>query len=307
MNKLIISIVLILQFVFANSQEDESLIYYSIELEGFTVHSSNEFDSKRFMKQVMDDSSFYQSFKNLRYYNHFSNGKIWVYNKKNYEKAYEYISVKQKREKNMMWQNQTVEESEGKMRNRKGELKFVTASMYYDLFFPSDTVYVNKKITNVHNEPVGDSKFDQYKHQLKLMMFNPGEDVAGVPIVGKKMSIFDEDMVPFYNYKVIESNFQDKPCYLFSVVAKPEFKKSKTVIKSLYTYFDKTNMDVLQREYYMEYSSLLFQFKVKIFVKNIQIGDKLVPKEIKYNGWWDVPFKTTETLKFWITTSNWFK
>lgn len=289
------------------AQEDDTLIYYSIQLEGFTVHSSNEFDAKRFMNQVMNDSSFYQAFKNLRYYNHIANGRIWVFNKKNDEKAYEYITADQHRKDNLMWQVQNVLESEGKMRNRKGELKFVTASMYYDLFFPSDTIPVSDQITNIHNEQVGDSKFDEYKHQLKIMMFNPGEDVDGVPIVGKKMSIFDEDMVPYYDYKVSEVNFHGKPCYLFSVIAKPEFSKSKTVIKTLYTYFDKENMDVLQREYFMEYSSVLFQFKVKIFVENEQKDNLLVPKEIKYNGWWDVPFKTTETLKFHITTSDWFK
>ena len=285
--------------------QDDSLLFESIQLKGFTVHSLNSFDSKRFMNQVMQDSSFYQAFKNLRFYNHHSIGKIWVYNKKHNEKAFEYIEVDQKKTGGLMFQEKNVIETQGKLRNRKGELRFVTASMYYDLFFPEDTVYVNPEITNIHDEPYGNSKFAEYKHQLKLMMFNPGEDIKGVPIVGKKMSIFDEDMLKFYDYKVSEAIFQHRDCYLFTVQAKPEFSKSKTVVKTLFTYFDKKTMNVLQREYYMEYSSFLFQFKVKISVENRLQNSYLLPYEIKYNGWWDVPFKTTETLKFHIINSHW--
>ena len=135
------------------------------------------------------------------------------------------------------------------------------------------------------------------------MMFNPGEDISGVPIVGKKMSIFDNDMVEFYDYKVSIITFNGIECYQFSCIAKPECKENKTVIKYLATVFHKENMAVLNRQYLMRYKSILFQFDVKINVKNEISNGIITPLSISYTGYWDIPFKTQEKIAFTITNS----
>lgn len=203
-----------------------------------------------------------------------------------------------------MWQNREILSSYGKIRNRKGNYRFVTAEMYYHTFFPEDTIPVSTTMTKVKDEPVGDSKRSQHKHDLKLMMFNPGEDISGVPLIGKKMSIFDDDMVPFYDYKISIISFEGKECYQFACIAKPKFKEHETVTKYLVTVFDKNTLEVLSRKYEMKYKSILFQFDVVIDVKNKVQDGIILPSEVSYKGYWDIPFKTQETITFEIKNTD---
>lgn len=285
------------------SQEDEK-IYNSIQLDTLTIFAQNEFDTKTFIQRIKDDTTFYQAFKNLRYYPHKALGDLWVYNKREKEKATEKISVTQYLDESYMWQDRKTISSSGKLRTKKGKYRFTTAEIYYDIFFPLDTIPVSTEIPNVKEESAGKSKKSKYIHDLKLMMFNPGEDISGVPIVGKKMSIFDNDMVEYYDYKVSIINFHGMECYQFSCIAKPEYKEHKTVIKYLTTVFNKENMAVLNRQYSMRYKSILFQFDVKINVRNEMVNGIITPLSISYTGYWDIPFKTQEKIAFTIINSG---
>ena len=285
------------------SQEDEK-IYNSIELDTLTIFAQNEFDTKVFIQIIKDDTTFYQAFKNLRYYPHKALGDLWVYNKREKEKAIEKISVTQHLDKPYMWQDRKTIYSSGKLRTKKGKYRFTTAEIYYDIFFPSDTILVATEISTLKEESVRNNKKSKYIHDLKLMLFNPGEDISGVPIVGKKMSIFDNDMIEYYDYKVSIINFNGTECYQFSCVAKPEHKEYKTVIKYLTTVFEKETMAVLNRQYSMQYKSILFQFDVKINVRNEMANGIIIPLSISYTGYWDIPFKTQEKIAFTITNSG---
>ena len=288
---------------FLIAQEEEK-IYNSVQLDTLTIFAENEFDIKTFIQRIKDDTTFYQAFKNLHYYPHKALGNLWVYNKREKEKAAEKISIIQHLEKSYMWQDRKTISSSGKLRTNKGKYRFITAEIYYDIFFPSDTIPVSTEITNVKDETVGKGKKSKYKHDLKLMMFNPGEDISGVPIVGKKMSIFDNDMVKYYDYKVSIINYNGIECYQFSCLAKPEHKEYKTVIKYLTTVFNKETMAVLNRQYSMRYKSILFQFDVKINVRNEMKHGTIIPLSISYTGYWDIPFKTQEKIAFTITNSG---
>ena len=296
-----ISLLSISSFIF--SQEDEK-IYNSIQLDPITISTQNEFDIKAFILRIKEDTTFYQAFKNLKYYPHKAIGNLWVYNKKEKEKATEKISVTQHLDKSYMWQERKTISSSGKLRTKKGKYRFTTAEIYYDIFFPSDTISASTEIPNVKEESVGNSKKSKYIHDLKLMMFNPGEDISGVPIVGKKMSIFDNDMVEYYDYKVSIINFNGNECYQFSCIAKSEYKEYKTVIKYLTTIFNKETMAILNRTYSMRYKSILFQFDVEIHVTNKVENGIIHPVLIDYSGYWDIPFKTQETITFTIKNSD---
>jgi hypothetical protein len=297
----LISFSFISSFLFAQEKEK---IYNSIQLDTLTIFAENEFDIKTFIHRIKDDTTFYQAFINLRYYPHKALGNLWVYNRREKEKAAEKISVIQHLNKSYMWQDRKTISSSGKLRTKKGKYRFTTAEIYYDIFFPSDTIPVSTDISNVKEESVEKSKKSKYIHDLKLMMFNPGEDISGVPIVGKKMSIFDNDMVQYYDYKVSIITFNGMECYQFACVAKPEYKKYKTVIKYLTTVFHKETMMVLNRQYSMRYKSILFQFDVKINVRNEISNGIITPLSISYTGYWDIPFKTQEKIAFTIVNSD---
>ena len=72
------------------------------------------------------------------------------------------------------------------------------------------------------------------------------------------------------------------------------------MIKYLETYFDKTNFQVIARNYHLKYSGSLFDFDVKMDIKLKKLGNKYLPELIKYDGNWDVPAKRRETSKFSI-------
>ena len=300
-----IAVIISFSFIsnFLLAQEEEK-IYSSVQLDTLTIYAANEFDIKTFIRRIKDDTTFYQAFKNLNYYPHKAQGNLWVFNKREKETAAEKVSVIQHLEKSYMWQDRKTISSSGKLRTKKGKYRFTTAEIYYDIFFPSDTIAVSTEITNVEDETVGKGKKSKYKHDLKLMMFNPGEDISGVPIVGKKMSIFDNDMVKYYDYKVSIINYNGIECYQFSCLAKPEYKEHKTVIKYLTTVFNKETMAVLNRQYSMRYKSILFQFDVKINIRNEMSNGIIIPLSIDYNGYWDIPFKTQEKIAFTIENNS---
>jgi hypothetical protein len=297
---------ILLIFTSANSQkligQSDSLIR-CITLDNFSIVASSEFNINKFIARVKEDTSFYQAFKNYNYYNHTTTGHISVLNRKELIKASETIhtsqkTLPQKGFSKLKWQNQKIQQTEGKMRDRKGNFKFTTAEMYYETFFIEDTVSVSNQITSVNDEYVGNSKASQHKHDLKVVMFNPGSDVKGIPIIGKKMSIFDDDMVLYYDYSISKRLFNGSYCYVFSCLAKEKYREDKTVIKYLITYFDAETMLVLKREYKMKYSSLLFQFDVDIKVENQLKNEVIIPKSIIYDGEWDIPFKSSEKFHF---------
>ena len=35
------------------------------------------------------------------------------------------------------------------------------------------------------------SRFDKYKSELKKFMFNPGQEIASVPLIGDKLALFE--------------------------------------------------------------------------------------------------------------------
>ena len=63
-------------------------------------------------------------------------------------------------------------------------------------------------------------------------------------------------------------------------------------------------MAVLNRQYSMRYKSILFQFDVKINVRNEMRHGTIIPLSISYTGYWDIPFKTQEKIAFTITNSG---
>lgn len=298
---LLILISFISSFIF--SQEGDK-VFESIKLDTLTILARSEFDAKLFIQRIKEDTTFYQAFKNLRFYPHHANGNLWVYNKREKEKASEQLDVMQYLDNLLMWQDHKIVSSSGKLRTKKGKYRFTTAEIYYNTFFPKDTMTVSTTITKIKDESIGNSKRARYKHNLKLLIFNPGEKISGIPIIGKKMSIFDDEMVEYYDYKVSIISYNGIKCYQFSCIAKPEYKEKKTVIKHLVTVFNKETMAVLNREYSMRYNSILFQFEVNIKVTNKLENGIIYPVLINYSGYWDIPFKTQEAIAFTIKNSD---
>jgi len=270
------------------------------------ISADKKFDVENFIEVVIADSTFYQAFLNLKYYPHLFTGSMTVRNKKELEKG----SLKRKAIQSLENEHRIVEITEeeitGKLMNKKGEFNYLTAEMYDEIFFPKKPEKVSTKIVQLKQEENTGSKMDKYKSQVKKMMFNPGSEINSVPFIGDKMAIFSQDMIKYYNYHISSGYTADSVyCYVFDVTAKPEYRQGATVIKHMKSYFDKKSLNVMDREYQLQYKSPIMEFDIFMEVKNTFLGGNLIPKYVRYDGQWDIPFKKAEIIKFTIDNYNW--
>jgi hypothetical protein len=286
------------------AQEPDGVVK-AVQLKEFIITAEEGMDAQGFMDAVMIDSSFYQAFLNLKYFPHRMESFLEVRNKGEKEKA----NLRRRANQSLVSGKRTIEITSeivsGKLYNRKGEHRYLTAQMYDEVFFPKEPESVSRNISKLEQEEVKGSKLEEYKSQLKKMMFNPGQEIVSVPFIGDKMDIFSPDMTEYYDYSVFSAYNPDSVwCYVFLVEAKPEFSKNKTVIKRMTSYFDKATMEVMNREYSLSNNTLFFEFDIWMKVDNKRIGKEVVPTRIQYDGEWDIPFKSVENITFDIRCSN---
>lgn len=286
--------------------QSDSLMRF-VELDPVVVVAQGEgFDVTAFVKQVMDDTTFYKAFLNMKTFPHKVRSGLKVRNKKEKETA------SLSREGQLVMDGKlnvridlTVDEEDGKLKNRKGEFRYLTAEMYDEVFWPKGSYPANNTIKNREQELVKGGKIEEYKSELKKFMFNPGQEIGTVPFIGKKMALFAEHMVKYYNYRIWSDKRSGRACWVFSADAKPEFKANKTVIKSMDTWFDKNTWQVRARQYHLQHASLFLDFDIKIKVENVSIKGSTVPTQINYNGQFDLPLKKPEIVRFWLQLSDW--
>jgi len=119
-----------------------------------------------------------------------------------------------------------------------------------------------------------------------------------VPVVGKRLAIFDDDMVKYYDYSISSKTYNDTVnCYVFSCIAKPD-AGDYPVLKTLNTWFDRSTLNIVYRDYRYQYSGLLFDFDVTMKVTMNYDHGILYPSKIEYTGFWDVPFRKKEKVDF---------
>lgn len=270
------------------------------------VISANNWTLEEFIEKIQSDSSFYQAFINLKYYPHEVAGDMILMDRKGeVEDELELTAIQQLVDSERVVE--VIEEKGGeKMKNRKGEFDYITCEMFDRVFFPDFQETVSTSIASLEQKEEKGSKIDRYKSQIKKMMFNPGSEISSLPFVGDKLDIFSSDMVPYYDYSASSGYTEDSVyCYVFEVKAKEEVKESKTVIKSMKSYFDKVNMQVLFRNYHLAFSNAFIDFDITMKVKNSWLDGVLVPALINYEGHWNIPFKKEEWVNFTVINTNW--
>ena len=271
-----------------------------INLDSITVTASRAgFDVGDFVDLVRNDKSFYQAFTNLRHHSYEFTNHIEIL-EKNQEVTASYDSqARQTSDGDCRSMEEWDLTIEGKFfkNKKKRKHKYYTAKLYDRLFFTKDTVCESVRIY----EGDGDLRQEGHIDKLKQLVFSPGEKI-NVPLIGKKMEIFEPRMAKFYDYEINSVTYkEDQPAYVFSAVIKPyyqEHKKDKTVIKSLQTYFDKTSFQVLARDYRLQYSGALFDFDVTMRIELKKVNEKYVPSFLSYDGDWKVAVKRRERVRF---------
>lgn len=261
-------------------------------------------DLEGFMHQVMEDTSFQHAFLNTRYHAHRLRSSFRVRNKGEKETATLFRKGHlQRTGPNAQLVLDSMVEG-GRLRDGKGAFRFLTAEMYDDVFFPKGSWRADNTIQAHRQQVKPKGRIAEYKYELKQFMFSPGQEIASVPFVGRKLALYDQDMVGLYDHTIGTDARNGRLCWKFASVAKDESSNS-TVIKRMVTWFDQGTMQVMAREYRIQHGSILLDFDISIRVENTAIRNELVPISVHYDGDWDIPLRKRELVRFDLLYSDW--
>lgn len=263
------------------------------------------FDVADFVRRVREDSTFHKAFLNTRYFPNQLRSEARVRSKGEKETASLRRTARLVREGRQAELVMDSTEERGRLRDRKGAFRYLTMEMYDDVFFPKGTIVADNTVAGRKLEVERGSRFEKYKSELKKFMFDPGTEIASVPFIGDKLALFSPEMVPLYDFRIWSDVRGGRPCWVFSASPKPEARDGRTVIKSMDTWFDQENHDVLARTYRIAHASIFLDFDITISVRNIRLHEALVPVRVDYDGDWDIPFKSRELVRFWLEYTDW--
>jgi hypothetical protein len=262
-------------------------------------------DVKGFINRVKEDTSFYKAFRNLRVLNFSSLNDIRMMDKKGRTQA-----TLNSRTRNQVSNGcrRTIKEAEqvtGDFYNRDSGYNYYTASLYASLFFAFEPVCGETNVVaGTERSLAGKSGMEKHKEQLKMLFFNPGMRIPGIPLMGNKAALFDDELSGWYDFSVDIQDRAGRQCYVFSVKAKDKDAggdPDKVVIDEMTTWFDYKTFQVLARNYALSYSAGVYSFDVDMQVEISPYKNLMVPTVIRYNGNWKVVMKGRERGVFTAT------
>jgi hypothetical protein len=262
----------------------------------------------QFLNRIKNDTTFYKAFRNLHVLNFSSFNDIRMLDKKHRVKASMYSKTKQVRE-NGCRQTQVLEEkTTGDFYDSKHQYNYFTPELYAALLFAPQKICGETNIVKGTELSAKNKKgIDKHKEQLKMLFFNPGKKIQGIPFMGDKVNIFEPSAIQLYDFKIDYDEYHGQQALVFTAVPKPDADKDEIVIDSMTTWFDAKTMNILARTYTLSYNAGVYDFNVTMEVEMEQFGELTVPKVLRYNGDWDVVFKKKERAVFTATLFDFSK
>lgn len=265
---------------------------------------NNELDVPYFISRVKNDTTFYKAFKNLRIIGYDAINDIRMLDKKGKIEASLRSKTTQLREGNCRTMKVLEETITGDMYDRNKDFNYYTAQMYASLFFTKGKICGETNIVKGNEFSADNLKgMEKHKEQLKMLFFNPGRKIEGLPFISNKTALFDESMANRYDMEIDFRTYKGQPCYVFSIKAK-ENKTHRVVVEEMVTWFTEKDFEIVARNYSLNYDAGVYDFKVNMDVQMVRVGDLLVPGVITYNGNWKAIFKKRERGVFTATLSN---
>jgi hypothetical protein len=280
----------------------------NIENQTFTLADvivRNNFEYKDILARIKRDTSFYKAFKTLRTIGYSSFNHIEMYDKNQKMQASLDSRTRQNRIGDCRTMDVLEEKTFGNIRDNKGEYNYVTPSLYASLFFTKGKICGETNIVKGKKRTIQGSGIEKAKEQLKMLFFNPGEKIPGIPMIGNKLDLYDDNAHELYTYRLDYVDYHGKLAYVFEIKPKEElgfFAKDRVVVDQMITWFNPTTLEVLGRNYSLSYKAGVYDFNVQMEVEmTYTTNGLLVPKILRYKGDWDVIFKKRERGLFTAT------
>ncbi|WP_205512737.1 hypothetical protein [Longitalea arenae] len=298
--------VLILLFVSGSLYAQDSLVQYqnkAVTLKEVVVR--NNLNVHAFIERIKNDTTFYKAFRNLKVLGYTSLNDIRMLGKKEQVTASLYSRTRQHVNNGCRYTQVLEERTSGDFYDKHHQYNYYTAGMYAGLFFAADTICGETNIVkNAGFSTQGKSGLAKHKEQLKMLFFNPGKKIPGIPFIGNKVALFDEDVAERYDFTIDMEAFKGEMCYVFSCKPRadlPEGEKDKIVVNNMTTWFRIDTWEIVARNYDLSYNAGVYDFDVRMEVELTKFGNYLVPKLLRYNGNWDVVMKKRERSVFTAT------
>lgn len=303
LNRIFLSLILLLftgQLI-AQQQADSSVLVGKKVITLSELIVEKKLDVPAFIHKVRNDSSFYKAFRNLRVLGFSALNDIRMLDGNGGIKASLHSKTKQTRSAGCRKMQVLEEQSAGDMYDEHHEFNYYTAQMYASLFFTKDSVCGETNIVKgMEFSTQGKSGLEKNKEQLKMLFFNPGKRINGLPFMSNKTPIFDDDLADKYDMNIDAEMRNGVYCFVFRQKVKPG-SESDVVIDEMTTWFNDSTFEVVARNYSLSYSALVYDFKVNMEVQMGTYKNLTVPVLIKYNGNWKAITKKRERGIFTAT------
>lgn len=289
----------------SSATKDTTIIYQNQTFTLADVIVRNNLNVAAFIDYVKNDTTFYKAFRNLRLLSYSSINDILISDKHGNTVASLHSTTAQKYSNGCRTMTTKEEQTTGDFYDKKGNYNYTTAEMYAGLFFTKGQVCGETNIVRGTSFSVNNkSGVQKHKEQLKQLFFNPGTKIPGLPFIGNKVALFDKDVSKLYDFRIDEKDYLGQSCYVFTITPRSDLSSGESndiVIDEMTTWFNARTLEILARNYSLSYKAGIFDFNVNMEVQLQKLGDLLVPKVLRYKGYFDVIFKKTERAVFTAT------
>ena len=265
----------------------------------------NHFDVAKFLQRIKNDTTFYKAFRTLHILGFTSLNDIRMMDKKGNLKASLQSKTIQHVADGCRTMETVQETTTGDMYDSEKNFNYYTAELYASLFFTSSKVCGEDNIVKgIEHGIKSKSGIEKHKEQLKMLFFDPGKKIPGIPFIGNKINIFDPEVAKYYDFSIDLTDYNGQDCYVFTIKAKEDLtgsEKDDVVIDNITTWFNAKNLEIVGRNYDISYDAGVYDFDVHMEVQMTHFGNYLVPRILYYNGTWDMVFKKRERGVFTAT------
>lgn len=295
------------QFIIAQNKNDTI-----VNVEGRLVTLSeivvnNKINVPAFIDRLKNDTTFYKAFRTLHIIGFTALNDVRMVYKDGDIKASLRSKIRQVRSNNCRSMEVLEETTTGDIYDEEKNFNYYTGEMYAGLFFTKGSICGEDNVIKGRDiSASGLSGMEKHKAQLKMLFFNPGRQISGIPFISGKTAIFDKDMEDKYDMSIDMEEHNKTSCYVFTIKAK-EDKKSDVVIDEMKTWFNDKTFEIVARDYSLSYDAGVYDFVVQMQVELTKFGDYLVPSLIRYVGNWKAIFKKRERGIFTATLFDFVK
>ena len=287
------------QIAFSQNEDSIDNVRLSQMIQLSEVVIRNNLDINAFIRRVKNDTTFYKAFRNLRVLNFTSLNDVRMKDKKDKVKASLQSKTRQHVSNGCRSMQVLSETATGDFYEKDGDYNYYTAELYAGLFLTKGQVCGETNIVaGTQRNVKSKSGTEKHKEQLKMLFFDPGKKIPGIPFMGDKTAIFDKDNMDRYDFSIDYVDYNGQSCYLFTIKAKGS---SGVVIDNMTTWFNSNTMNIVARNYDLSYDAGVYDFDVHMEVQMTQFGNLTVPSTLRYYGTWDVAFKKRERGVFTAT------